>query len=102
MNLIILLDNIYRFSDQKLPNPVQISVFSNMCESENVTFLIPSPNMSIDSFVTVTGWRPTNCCMRLKITVVIDAEHAGVNSTFTFITFSNYYNYNSNYFVFTL
>jgi hypothetical protein len=55
MNLIILLDNIYRFSDQKLPNPVQISVFSNMCESENVTFLIPSPNMSIDSFVTVTG-----------------------------------------------
>jgi hypothetical protein len=40
--------------------------------------------------------------MRLKITVVIDAEHAGVNSTFTFITFSYYYNYNSNYFLFTL
>jgi hypothetical protein len=86
----------YRLPDPGLPNPVQISLLSNLGISESGVFLMHSLNWSNESLVTLIedlgdDKQIVICDLekKKKVTIRIDADHAVVNSTYTFTAFSN-------------
>jgi hypothetical protein len=86
----------YRLPDPGLPNPVQISLLSNLGISESGVFLMHSLNWSNESMVTLIedlgDVKQIVICdleKKKKVTIRIDADHAVVNSTYTFTAFSN-------------
>jgi hypothetical protein len=93
---IINMNLFFGLPDPGLPYPVQISLLSNLGVSENGIFLMHSLHWSNESLVTLIEELGEDnqiviCDLekKKKITNRIDADHAVVNSTYTFTAFSN-------------